>query len=63
MTGLISEKSRGVFVIMATPFADDGALDLESAARLVAFYLEAGVHGFALLGVMREAPKLSLEEQ
>lgn len=63
MTGLISEESRGVFVIMATPFADDGALDLESADRLVEFYLEEGVHGFTLLGVMGEAPKLSLEEQ
>ena len=63
MTGLISEESKGVFVIMATPFADDGALDLQSADRLVEFYLEEGVHGFTLLGVMGEAPKLSLEEQ
>ncbi len=63
MTRLISEESRGVFVIMATPFADDGALDLESADRLVEFCLEEGVHGFTLLGVMGEAPKLSLEEQ
>ena len=63
MTGLISEESSGVFVIMATPFADDGALDLQSADRLVEFCLEEGVHGFTLLGVMGEAPKLSLEEQ
>ena len=63
MARLISEASKGVFVIMATPFADDGALDLQSADRLVEFYLEEGVHGFTLLGVMGEAPKLSLEEQ
>ncbi len=63
MTRLISEESRGVFVIMATPFADDGALDLRSADRLVEFCLEEGVYGFTLLGVMGEAPKLSLEEQ
>ncbi len=63
MTRLTSEESRGVFVIMATPFADDGALDLQSADRLVEFCLEEGVHGFTLLGVMGEAPKLSLEEQ
>ncbi|MCY4503783.1 MAG: dihydrodipicolinate synthase family protein, partial [Alphaproteobacteria bacterium] len=63
MTRLISEESKGVFVIMATPFADDGALDLQSADRLVEFCLEEGVHGFTLLGVMGEAPKLSLEEQ
>ena len=63
MTGLISEESKGVFVIMATPFADDGTLDLQSTDRLVEFCLEEGVHGFTLLGVMGEAPKLSLEEQ
>ena len=63
MTRLISEESKGVFVIMATPFTDDGALDLQSADRLVEFYLEEGVHGVTVLGVMGEAPKLSLEEQ
>ena len=63
MARLISEKSKGVFVIMATPFTDDGALDLQSADRLVEFYLEEGVHGVTVLGVMGEAPKLSLEEQ
>ena len=63
MTKLISEESKGVFVIMATPFTDDGALDLQSADRLVEFYLEEGVHGLTVLGVMGEAPKLSLEEQ
>ncbi len=63
MTELLSEDSKGVYVIMATPFTDDGALDLESAGRLVEFYLEEGVHGLTLLGVMGEAPKLSIEEQ
>ena len=63
MTKLISEESKGVFVIMATPFTDDGALDLPSADRLVEFYLEEGVHGLTVLGVMGESPKLSLEEQ
>ena len=63
MSRLISEESRGVFVIMATPFTDDGALDLQSADRLIEFYLEEGVHGLTVLGVMGEAPKLSLEEQ
>ena len=63
MSRLISEESKGVFVIMATPFTDDGALDLQSADRLVEFCLEEGVHGLTVLGVMGEAPKLSLEEQ
>ena len=63
MTRMISEESKGVFVIMATPFTDGGALDLQSAGRLIEFYLEEGVHGLTVLGVMGEAPKLSLEEQ
>jgi len=36
---------RGVFTIPPTPFTDDGALDLESLARLAEFCVEAGAHG------------------
>ena len=39
----LSESAKGVYIISATPFAEDGALDLDSASRLVEFYLEAGV--------------------
>lgn len=58
----LSEKSRGIFIIAATPFHEDGALDLESTDRLVDFYVENGVHGITLLGMMGEAPKLTPEE-
>ena len=34
---LLNETARGVFIISATPFAEDGALDLASADRLVDF--------------------------
>ena len=61
-TTLLSEDAKGVFIISATPFAEDGAVDLESADRLVEFYLEAGVQGITILGMMGEAPKLSFEE-
>lgn len=59
MTELIHRNSSGVFVIAATPFADDGKLDLESTDRMVDFYLECGVTGMTILGIMGEAPKLS----
>jgi 4-hydroxy-tetrahydrodipicolinate synthase len=59
---LLDEGARGVFIIAATPFADDGALDLDSLDRLIAFYLDAGVHGLTILGMMGEAPKLTYEE-
>jgi 4-hydroxy-tetrahydrodipicolinate synthase len=58
----LTEGARGVFVIAATPFRDDGALDLESADRLVDFYLERRVHGLTLLGLMGEAPRLTADE-
>lgn len=62
MTEPIHRHSAGVFVIAATPFTDDGALDLESADRMVDFYLERGASGLTILGIMGEAPKLSAEE-
>ncbi|MEM6971394.1 MAG: dihydrodipicolinate synthase family protein [Pseudomonadota bacterium] len=62
MTDRIDRHTRGVFIIAATPFTDDGALDLESADRMVDFYKTTGVNGMTILGVMGEAPKLSADE-
>lgn len=62
MTKLIDRHSEGVFIIAATPFSDDGALDLDSADRMVDFYLDCGVSGMTILGIMGEAPKLSAED-
>ncbi len=62
MADPIHRHSDGVFVIAATPFTDDGALDLDSTDRMVDFYLETGVSGMTILGIMGEAPKLSSEE-
>jgi len=58
----LNEQSRGVYIIAATPFADDGELDLASADSLTDFYLEKGVTGMTILGMMGEAPKLSDDE-
>ena len=51
-----------MYVISATPFTDAGALDLESTASLMDFYLKSGVTGMTILGIMGEAPKLAGEE-
>jgi len=59
---LLDESASGVFIIAATPFCDNGALDLESVDRMVDFYLERGANGLSILGVMGEAPKLTEEE-
>ncbi|MCP4315147.1 MAG: dihydrodipicolinate synthase family protein [Hyphomicrobiales bacterium] len=62
MSNLLNEQSDGVYIISATPFADDGSIDFESANSLVEFYVEHGVSGMTLLGMMGEAPKLTGEE-
>ncbi|HXW19633.1 MAG TPA: dihydrodipicolinate synthase family protein [Roseiarcus sp.] len=59
---LLNESASGVYVIAATPFSARGELDLQSADRMVDFYLERGADGLTLLGLMGEAPKLTAEE-
>ena len=59
---LLNESASGVYVIAATPFSAIGELDLQSADRMVDFYLERGADGLTLLGLMGEAPKLTAEE-
>ena len=58
----LNESAAGMYVISATPFAEDGALDLDSARTLMDFYLACGVTGITILGIMGEAPKLSPDE-
>ncbi len=58
----LDETASGVFIISATPFTDDGVLDLESADRLVDFYLDKGVSGITVLGMMGEAQKMAPDE-
>jgi 4-hydroxy-tetrahydrodipicolinate synthase len=62
MSTLLDTAARGLFAIAATPFREDGALDLDSVEPLVAFYLEHGACGLTILGVMGEAPKLTTAE-
>ncbi|MCX8998367.1 dihydrodipicolinate synthase family protein [Rhizobiaceae bacterium BDR2-2] len=63
MTTLIDRQTSGVYIIAATPFTDDGSVDFDSIDRLVDFYVEKGVDGMTILGMMGEADKLSAEER
>ncbi len=58
----LDETAAGVYIISATPFSEDGALDLASAERLVDFYIDKRVTGITILGMMGEAPKLAPDE-
>lgn len=59
---MLDETAKGVFTIAVTPFLPDGALDLDSIDRMVAFYEEKGATGLTILGMMGEAGKLAPEE-
>lgn len=58
----LDETAAGVFVVSATPFANQGELDLDSVDRLVDFYIEKGVSGITILGMMGEAQKMTPDE-
>jgi 4-hydroxy-tetrahydrodipicolinate synthase len=59
--GKLTEQAKGVYVIAATPFTDEGALDPQSVDTLTDFYLSCGAHGFALLDIMGEAHRVAAE--
>jgi 4-hydroxy-tetrahydrodipicolinate synthase len=59
---LLDESASGVYIISATPFTESGDLDLDSTDRLLDFYVEKGVSGITILGMMGEAQKMSADE-
>jgi len=59
---LLDHTAKGVYVIAATPFLPDGAIDTASIDRMIDFYLSCGVTGMTILGMMGEAPKLDADE-
>jgi 4-hydroxy-tetrahydrodipicolinate synthase len=58
----LTEAASGVYVITATPFDDRGAIDSSSIRAMVSFYFDKGADGLTVLGMMGEAPKLTLAE-
>ncbi len=58
----LDPTAQGVYVIAATPFLPDGAVDHTSIDRMTDFYLGCGVTGMTILGMMGEAPKLDPDE-
>ncbi len=53
----------GVYHIMATPFTEGGALDVDGLPRLVERALETGITGFTVLGIAGEAHRLTDDER
>ena len=57
------KELRGVLTAMATPFAEDGSVDLDAARRLAAHILEDGSHGLVIAGTTGECPTLTDGEE
>jgi len=58
----LSETARGVYIIAATPFCEDGSIDWPSIDSLLEFYICHEVNGITMLGMMGEAQKLNDSE-
>jgi 4-hydroxy-tetrahydrodipicolinate synthase len=54
---------RGAITPLITPFAADGALDLDSIARLVDWQLDNGSHGISVGGSTGEPTSQTIEER
>ena len=54
---------RGSIAPVVTPFDEDGAVDLDTLARLVEWQLESGSHGISIQGSTGEPSTLTVEER
>jgi 4-hydroxy-tetrahydrodipicolinate synthase len=54
---------KGVITAMATPFAEDGSVDLDAARRLAGHLVEHGSHGLVIAGTTGECPTLTDAEE
>jgi 4-hydroxy-tetrahydrodipicolinate synthase len=57
------KEIRGIFTAMATPFDENGGVDVDAARRLATHLLEHGSHGLVIAGSTGECPTLTDEEE
>ena len=55
-------QPSGVWPALATPFTDDGKIDLDRYRRLIEFTVDQGVTGVLPCGTTGESPTLSWQE-
>ncbi len=60
--GRLQGDSQGLFAQLATPFGEDGSIDLESIRTQVEFHRNAGVSALAVLGSAAETRTLAHDE-
>lgn len=61
--GQTSTSWSGIFPSLATPFMEDGSLDLDAQRALVRFAIESGAHGLICFGLAGEVFRLTAEER
>lgn len=54
---------RGVFTVVATPFKEDGAIDLEGFGNNLDYYADNGGYGVCVSGTLGEYSAMTLEER
>jgi 4-hydroxy-tetrahydrodipicolinate synthase len=59
----LGKPMRGIFIIMATPFTESGAVDYEDLEREVDFLVKCGVHGMVWPQLASEYAFLSQDER
>ncbi len=62
MSSASSAPFGRVLTAMVTPFADDGSLDLDAAARIATYLVDHGHDGLVVSGTTGESPTTSLTE-
>lgn len=56
-------KISGVFPAMITPFTSEGAIDYQSMAKVIDFFIEKGVNGLYVLGTSGEWPLIDKDQR
>lgn len=56
-------KLHGVYVVMATPFKEDGAIDFEGFGKNIEHYIENNVHGVMVAGALGEYLTMTFDER
>ncbi len=54
---------QGVYIVLATPFLKDGAIDFEGFGKNLDHYAQTNVHGVMVAGALGEYLAMSLEER
>lgn len=57
-----TDKFKGVWTALITPFDEDGSIDLISFDKLIDLQIEAGVTGLVICGTTGESPTITDEE-